>query len=230
MSIKKHNHIGTLRERSLHAALKEWVAKPGDRFEVNLDGYVIDIMRDNLLIEIQTGNFTQIRDKLKALLDEHNVFLIYPLPGVKWIVRQNGEGEIIGRRKSPKQSRVEELFRQAIRMPEVLIHPNLTLQVVMVHMEEYWVDDGQGSWRRKYWSKADQKLVDVVETYLFPNKQSFSSLIPSVLPSPFTNRQLAESLSIRSSLAGKMTYTLRKMGILDHVGKQGNAYLFKRIV
>ena len=45
--------IGTLNEKPLHAGLKEWVARPGDAFEQPVDGYVIDIVRDDLLIEIQ---------------------------------------------------------------------------------------------------------------------------------------------------------------------------------
>lgn len=230
MSDKKSNHIGTLRERSLHAALKDWAACPGDELEIALDGYVIDILRGDQIIEIQTGNFTHIKDKLKVLLEHYKVLLIYPLAQAKWIVRQNANGEIVGRRKSPKRARVEELFSQAIRMPELFAHPNLTLQVVMVHLEEYWKDDGKGSWRRKYWSKADQKLLQVIGIHTFDSYQSYSSLIPETLPSPFTNHQLAETLSIRRSLARKMTYTLRKMSILELVGKKGNANLYKIII
>ena len=49
------NTIGTLNEKPLHAALKDWCARPGDQFEVFVDGFVVDIVRGNLLIEIQTG-------------------------------------------------------------------------------------------------------------------------------------------------------------------------------
>lgn len=37
--------IGTLNEKPLHAALKGWYARPGDRFEVPVDGYLVDIVR-----------------------------------------------------------------------------------------------------------------------------------------------------------------------------------------
>ena len=55
--------IGLLNEKPLHASLKEWYAQPGDRFEVAVDGFVIDIVRDDLLLEIQTGNFASIKSK-----------------------------------------------------------------------------------------------------------------------------------------------------------------------
>ena len=48
------NGVGLLNEKPLHASLKAWYAQPGDRFEVNVDGSVIDIVRGELLVEIQT--------------------------------------------------------------------------------------------------------------------------------------------------------------------------------
>ena len=47
--------IGSLHEKSLHAALKAWCLQPGDHTEVPVDGYIIDIVRGDLLIEVQNG-------------------------------------------------------------------------------------------------------------------------------------------------------------------------------
>jgi hypothetical protein len=57
--------IGQLTERSLHAALKEHLRQPGDELEVKLGRYVIDIVRDDLLIEIQTRHLYALRPKLR---------------------------------------------------------------------------------------------------------------------------------------------------------------------
>ena len=40
------SHIGTLREKPLHASLKQLYARPGDRAEVAVDGFVIDLVRE----------------------------------------------------------------------------------------------------------------------------------------------------------------------------------------
>ena len=53
--------IGTLGEKSLHSALKDWYAEPGDRLEAEVDGFHIDIVRRKILIEIQTSNFSSQR-------------------------------------------------------------------------------------------------------------------------------------------------------------------------
>src|SRR5215510_5519986 len=103
--------IGLLNEKPLHASLKQWCAQPGDRFEVAVGGFVIDIVRDDLLIEIQTGNFAAIKSKLTNLVRSYPVRLIYPIVKEKWIVRPatKDHGRVM-RRKSPKRGRLEDLF------------------------------------------------------------------------------------------------------------------------
>src|SRR4026209_2429372 len=100
--------IGLLNEKPLHASLKRWYARPGDRFEVPVDGFVIDIVRDDLLIEIQTRNFSSIKVKLNKLARSHQIRLIYPIVQEKWIVRG------ATRRKSPKRGRLEDLFWELV--------------------------------------------------------------------------------------------------------------------
>ena len=98
--------IGLLNEKPLHASLKEWCAQPGDRFEVAVDGFVIDIVRDDQLLEIQTSNFASIKSKLTDLVRAHQIRLIYPIAQEKWIVRlAKDSGSGVARRKSPKGER-----------------------------------------------------------------------------------------------------------------------------
>ena len=84
--------IGTYQEKSLHAALKDWHAAPGDKTEQPVDGYVVDLVRGEELIEIQTRNFAAIKRKLAALLERHAVRLVHPIPARKWIVRLDRDG------------------------------------------------------------------------------------------------------------------------------------------
>jgi hypothetical protein len=71
--MSQQTDIGRLNEKSLHADLKQWLAQPGDQFEVAIDGFVIDIVRGDKLIEIQTRNFGAMKRKLTQLLDHHPV-------------------------------------------------------------------------------------------------------------------------------------------------------------
>ncbi len=222
------NGIGTLGESSLHAALKAWYAQPGDRLEVDVDGYVADIVRGDLLIEIQTGNFTKLKGKLTRLVDEHKVRLVYPVAAQKWIVRVDTDGQLISRRKSPRRGRVEDLFAELVRIPTLLAEPTFSVEVALVHAEQVLRDDGLGSWRRKGWSVADHHLIEVVGSQRFDSPEDLAALLPDALPNPFTNRELADALKIRINLAQKMTYCLRKMKVIAIVGKRGNALLYDR--
>ena len=70
------NGVGVLNEKPLHAALKAWYAQPGDEFEALVDGSVIDIVRGDLLVEIQTRNFSALKRKLEKLVVDHPVRLV----------------------------------------------------------------------------------------------------------------------------------------------------------
>ena len=114
--------IGLLNEKPLHASLKKWYAQPGDRFEVAVEGFVVDIVRDELLLEIQTGSFASIRSKLTNLVRSHQIRLIYPIAREKWIVKLAKDGSSgVPRRKSPKRGRVEDLFWEMVSIPEGLL-------------------------------------------------------------------------------------------------------------
>ncbi|HUV54163.1 MAG TPA: hypothetical protein VMW03_03050, partial [Candidatus Krumholzibacteriaceae bacterium] len=80
-------------EQSLHNQLKERYTGEDAVVEATVDGYVVDVVRDGLLIEVQTGNFSAIKDKLRDLLGNHRVRLVHPVPRIKWIIRLDGHGD-----------------------------------------------------------------------------------------------------------------------------------------
>lgn len=225
--------IGTLGEKSLHAALKAWVSQPGDQLEVKVDGYVIDVCRPaesgQELIEIQTRSFSALKTKLSRLLEHgHRVHLLHPVAARKWIRRESATGELISRRKSPKAAKAVEAFRELVYLPHLLNRTGFTFSVILTHQEEVWRDDGQGSWRRKGWSRFDNRLLEVVDTVTMQAPEDYLKLIPLGVADPFTNRELATALKIRPNLAQKMTYTLAKAGLLHKAGKKSRAHLYAR--
>lgn len=217
--------IGTLSEKSLHAGIKQWYGRLHDQYELPIDGYIVDIVRGETLIEIQTRQLGAMKHKLTALLPNHPIRLLHPIAQEKWIVRQTAENQPISRRKSPKQGQLIDVFAELLRIPTLLLHPNLTVEILLTQEEEIWRDDQQGSWRRKRWSLADRKLLGVVDQVVLAETADFLALLPPNLPDPFTNRHLAEALVCPPTKALKMSYTLRQMGLLQVVGKQGKLLL-----
>lgn len=219
--------IGTQNESSLHASLKEYYRQPGDRVEAHVDGYHIDVVQADRLVEIQTSNFASIKKKLASLLENHKVHLVYPIIERRDLVKIAPEtGELLSTRKSPKKEDIYDLFSELIRIPRLILHPNLTIEAVLIKEREIRCDDGKGSWRRRGVSIVDRSLAEVVESRLFSAASDYVSLLPSDLPSPFTNKDLASYARIARGKAQKMTYTLKKAGLLTEVGKEGNAILY----
>ena len=221
------NQIGTLKEKTLHAELKSWFKIPGDKIEAPINGYIIDIVRGELLIEIQTQNFSAIRKKLENLLKHYRVRIIYPIIQKKWIVYLDKTGApITKRRLSPKHNSYENIFDELVWIPHLILNSNLSIDAIIVHVEETRFNDGKGSWRRKGWSIIDRKLVNILEQRRFCESDDFLTLIPKNLRMPFTNFELSNALQKSIRLARKMTYCFRKMGILKVIGKKGRAFMY----
>jgi hypothetical protein len=217
-----------MQESSLHATLKDWYSEPGDLVEEAIDGFVVDIFHDHQIIEIQTRNFSALKNKLSMLLPKYPVRLVHPIAREKWIVHLSDQNEeFISRRKSPRRGRLEHLFQELVRIPRLAAHPNFSLEVLFTHEEEIRRHDGKGSWRRKGQSIADRRLLSVLDRRIFTSRRDYFDLIPRELAKPFTNRELAGALTISPNLAGKMTYCLRAMDVLEIIGKSGNAFIYQ---
>ena len=216
-------------EFSLHQALKDHYARPPqDRQEVYVDGFQIDVVRGDMLVEVQTGNFTHLKSKLAGLLPNHPLLLVHPIPLDKWIVRLNGTGnEAISRRKSPRHGRVEDIFVELVRIAPFLGHPNLHLEVVITREEEILQNDGHGSWRRKGWSIVDRNLLEIVQTVPLYGIQDFCRFISLEYTPSFTSQELAKALQVPDYLGYKIVYCLRALHLLEPAGKRGRARLFR---
>ncbi len=221
--------IGSLNEKALHADLKAWCLQPGDRTEVPFEGYVIDIVRGDLLIEIQTRNFSAIKAKLLTLTAHCPVRLLYPIAQQKWIVKlpTNGNGKQ-DRRKSPKHGTLFHLFDELVSFPELLSNPNFSLHIVSIQEEELRRHDKRRGWRRKGWITHERRLLQVMEEHFFENPQDLERLIPTNLSDMFTTADLAKALKTSRRLAQKMAYCLVRMNLFTRLGKRGNAIVYER--
>mgnify|MGYP001815319746 CR=1 FL=1 len=220
--------IGSLNEKPLHAALKEWYRRAGDFVEVPVEGFVIDLVRGDLLIEIQTRGFSAMQRKLDRLLDDHPMRLVHPVAAVKWIVKADAEtGEVTPRRRSPKRGIAADVCAELVSFPSLLSHPNFTLEVLLGEEEELWRSDRKG-WRRHGFVVEERRLVEVVEPVRFGSPDELRSLLPDGLPDPFTTADLAGRLGRSRHLAQEVAYCLRESEAIEAVGRDRRGYLYRR--
>jgi hypothetical protein len=219
--------IGTLNEGSLHAQIKAWYRRPGDLVEHPVGGYVIDLVRGETLIEIQTGGFAPLRRKLERLLEEHPVRLVVPVALERRIVRLSGTGEIVSSRRSPKRGRPEDVFARLVSLPGLLTRPGFELEVLLTHEEEYRRHEPGRAFRRRGWVVAGRSLDSVEDSLLLTTPADAAALLP-MLPDPFDTAELAAAGGWSRRLAQQTTYCLRAMDVLHADGHRRRAVLYRR--
>ena len=225
------NQIGILNEKPLHAALKAWYAQPSDKIEVRVDDYVVDIKRKELLIEIQTRNFSAIKRKMTTLSDQYSLRLVHPIPQEKWIIKVENDGLTPkSRRKSPKRGSYLDVFDELVSFPYLLRRPTFSLEILLIQEEEIRQYDPNRAWRRRGWVTKERRLLDVLDQRIFSSTHDMASFLPTSLVGSFTSSNLAHDLRIPSRLAGKMAYCLREMGAITPIGKKRNAILYERAI
>lgn len=219
--------IGTFNETALHAQLKAWYAsEPGDRTEVPLEGRQIDVVRGELLIEVQTGSFGSIRAKLEDLLDRHPVRLVHPVPAERWVVRQGPDGQLLGRRRSPRRGRVEDAFAELVRLPRLFLRPNFSFEVLLVRDEELRARTGR-AWRNRGWVVQERRLLAVLDRRRLTSA-NLLDLLPPGLPDLFTTADLARGLGVDRTVAQQMAYCLREARAIEARERGRSGWLYAR--
>ena len=213
--------IGTLRERPLHASLKRWYAEPGDRTEVAVDGYVIDLVRGDMLIEVQTRGLSSARHKVAALLGRgHRLRVISPIAVDTWIVKFDADGGVLSRRRSPRHGVPSDVFAELVSVATLLADPRLEFELALIEMEERRFHAPDGPWRRKGWTVEERRLIEVVGTLPLRGVADLAALLPAGLPERFTTADLATRLGRPRRAAQQMAYCLRLADAIVPVGKR----------
>jgi hypothetical protein len=218
-------------ESSLHKQLKELYADDPADVERKLGRYRIDVVSDGELIEIQHGSLAAIRDKVADLTRDHRVLVVKPIVVRKRLVKLGSKnGRVVARRLSPKRGEVLDLFDELVYFTRAFPHPNLTLEVPLVDVEE-WRYPGHGRRRRRRKNDhvvEDQKLTKLHAIHRFRTEHDLLGLIPKDLPDPFHTGHLAEAMNIDRAKAQQIAYCLRKTTAIRECGKLVNARLYRR--
>ena len=107
--------IGTLREKLLHATLKNYFSGEDDLPEQKVGRYVVDLLGPNGATEIQTGSLLPLKRKIGALLESMPVTVVCPVMREKmlyWIDPESAE--VSPGRKSPKKGDATGFFASGI--------------------------------------------------------------------------------------------------------------------
>lgn len=219
--------IETYNENNLHYELKRRYCGENGKTEQKLEGFTCDIIcGDGKIIEIQTGNFGKLRNKLETFLHKQKVELIYPISVNTYIRLLNADGSLRSRRKSPKHGCFYQIFKEFYPIYYLLNETNLKIRLVYVESETIKIDDKKGRSRWKRPRITDRKLLGIKSEEEYSGLTELTEPILQKLPYKFTTADIRK--------AGGGTYSnyiacfLQKTGMSIKAGKDGKCNLYKK--
>ncbi|MCC6509877.1 MAG: hypothetical protein IT423_12260 [Pirellulaceae bacterium] len=221
-------------ETSLHRQLKLTYAASPEETEVTYAGYRIDaISRQGELIEIQHAALGALKAKTRKLLDhpeQPKLRIVKPIVARKWIVTRDIEtGLPLRRRLSPKRGLMADIFLDLVHFTQLFPHPRLTLEVLLVDLDEDRIPKLEHRFKRKNYTRLEQTLLTIEDRFELRTATDLWRLLPKVrLSKPFDTAELAKQIARPRWFAQKVAYCLRECQAIELVGKQGNNQLYRR--
>ena len=233
---RRRDSIGTLSEKTLHAVLKRYYEPDHDRHEIPVGSYVADIVGEDGIIEIQTRSFSKLRPKLTAFLDVAHVTVVYPIIVEKTVISiDETTGEWISKRKSPKKGNLYTAVPELYTLRELLPHPRLTLRLPLLTANEIRRFGVRTRRRKKQRTRRGEYVSDLIPTDLLSEKviaapQDYTDFIPCAFReghTTFTAAAFSEEACVDVGCGRRIINLLVKMGLVEAVGQQGRAKLYR---
>ncbi len=233
-------HIGTLREKRLHAAIKLYLCphegdheRPvGDLFPADEDlsvkkrRMVADILTDGHIFEVQTGGFFPLKEKIAWYLSHTpcRVTVVHPIPAVKylsWI--QPTDGSILSRNKSPKRGKVKDVAKELYWLADFIGNPRFSLRLLLVELEEYRLADGWGRDGKRGSNRYERFPTALLGDVTLSTPADYATyFLPPALSAPdeegnyplFTAAAYAKATGIRGRATYSVIHLMEKLGLV----------------
>lgn len=191
--------------------------------------YRIDAVRDDELIEVQCASLSAIRDKCRDLLQRHPLRVVKPVVMRTRIAKiKKPGGPVTSRRLSPKRGTPLDIFEELIYFTRVFPHDNLTIEVPMIHIEQFRTPAKRRRRRgRKDYKVQDVKLESIEATLELRLPSDLLDLIhlPAAKKS-FNTADLARAIDRPRWVAQQIAYVLRKTGAIDSSGRNRTGIIY----
>ena len=226
---RERHGIGMQKEKTLHAVLKCTEEPDPDCQEIPIGSYIADILTgDKKVIEIQTANMQAMRDKLKSFLPIYPVKIVYPIPYQKWVTWIDPDtGELTVRNRSTRKGSFYQAFKELYKIRPFLRDPHLSIDLMLLDMEEYRVRDGWSRDGKRGSHRYDRIPVSIVSEILLERPEDYMIFLPPDLPEPFDSRTFAACAGIKGDMSSTILLMLTELGVAERIGKKGNAYLYR---
>lgn len=244
--------IGTLSEKTVHAVVKNYYEPDEDHQEIPVEGKCADIYtEDERIIEIQTRNFSRLKNKLPVFLPDYDVTVVLPVPDKRriiWIDPETGEETSAGTYRSALAP--WPAFRELYPIREYLSHPNMHVRFLLMNMTEYRLLNGRSKDRKHFGvTRYDRIPEELTGEIILNEPRDYMLFLPEELTEYvsdentdsdksvgtdiseagiFTSSELAEAAHIPKQYLSYVTGLLRLLGVIERLPqKQGRNWLYR---
>ena len=227
-------NISAFAEKSLHKMIKYYLEPDEIYHEKKVDGHIADIYKNNSIIEIQTMNFSAVKEKIKHYLEnnQNKITFVYPIPAVRnlcWVDKKTGETSKIT--KSQKFTDIYKFYEEIWHIQDFMSNENFNLKIMLFEILEYKFLDGWGKSKKNNATKIDKIPISYLGEENFNGKNDYLKLIPSKIreKGTFTSVELAAETSIGGKPARSFINVMKKAGLISEIGRK-NRYICYKIM
>ena len=222
--------IGTYNEKPLHKILKRTVCEDENAFEVKIGSFVADVRHEGRIVEIQTGGFYPLVQKLRYFLEntDDEIVVLHPIDAELTLIRVDPDtGEVIRKKRSPKKERPCDVLCELFYLRELFASPRVSVLIASVRGEEYRFSERvrgrkTGAYDAVYLPK------ELLETTWLSTPQDIVAVLPQELRdlSEFDAETFGKMMKLRAGRKRSAAIScLLSFGILVR-RKEGKKYIY----
>lgn len=224
-----HGSVGTQNEKLIHSTLKNYYAPFSDEQEIKIGGYFADAVNENGIFEIQSKNLYRLRDKVKTFAEHARVTAVHPvIRESRTLFINEDSGEVVKLSPIRKTRSLLNVFEELYSVRDILTLDNFTVTLALLKTEKrvYFKDklpDMRNRSARKK-CRIENVPVELLGEILLETPRDYETFIPDGLPETFTKKELSKAA--KESAISKRTEVLREVGVIEKIGKNGNAFVY----
>ena len=226
--------IGTYSEKTLHRVLKAFLCPDTDFHEVGIGPFVADVLVGNTIYEIQSAGLFPLKKKLAYYLEhtDKRVQIVCPILTAKRLVWVDpASGELSTPRKAPVGHGKMRILPELIYLLELLDFTRVSFLVVGLTVDDYKRLDGKGIDKKHGASRLERLPRELVYLQTLSSKEDIASFfLPAELPEQFTAAEFSRLTNLRRRTLSAALKVLLRLGVIEIVGKQKNAFCYQRIL
>jgi hypothetical protein len=187
---------------------------------------VADILTEGHIMEVQTGGFFPLREKIGWYLTHTpcRVTVVHPIPAVKylsWI--DPADGSILSRHKSPKRGRVKDVAKELYWLSDYIGDPRFAVRLLLLELEEYRLADGWSRDKKRGSNRYERFPTALLgDVTLWTPADYAACFLPPALSSPdaegnypvFTAAAYAKATGVRGKATYSTIHLLERLGVV----------------